>query len=1081
GAATSENRNIVAFTDLGESNPRAHGVYPTPGASPYPDNLSNNLTIIADSSIIRNINEVSNNLRTIGMTSGTDFEKVENARLLTTNEYTFNAKLGFISLNQSLTADQVLAVAFQYQVMGEDDVVYQVGEFSNEVSTPNCIRVKLLKSTTTNPKSPLWKLMMKNVYSLQSYQISSEKFRLNVLYTGDDEGIANGFFNTGNEKGIPIIRLMGVDKLNQQLDPAPDGVFDFIDNAATAGGTVNAYNGRIYFPSVEPFGSGLRKALTDPNAANRYAFDSLYTNTKTAAQEYTSKNKYYLEGQFKSSYGSEYYLNASNIAEGSVTVSAGGIPLTENVDFTVNYSMGTISITNEGVLNSGTPISITVENRDAYGLMTRRMFGANFDYQFNNNFNVGATILNLSEQPITQKVNVGDEPIKNTIWGMNFNYRTKAPIVTKIVDKLPFHSTTTESNFQIEGEFAHFIPGHSRRIGKEGTTYIDDFEASKSSINLFSLSYWVLASTPQGQPNLFPEATAVSNDEHPRRQLAYGYNRAKLAWYNIDQIFYSNNSATPSNITKEDQSKPYARAVYQDELFPNKERENTALSGLMTVFNLAFYPTERGPYNYDVDGSENFSAGLAMDGSLRNPSSRWGGIMRRMEYTDFESANYEYIEFWMMDPFIENPTHTGGKLYFNLGDISEDILRDGVKFFENGLPADGSDENIQYTAWGRVPTIQMIINAFDSDVAESRFYQDVGFDGLWDEKERDHFADDMYLGRLEQHLGGSSNPAFQAILNDPSADNYHYFRGTDYDNTDVKINDRYKHYNNPDGNSPTQEQSSESYPTAATNTPNVEDVNNDNTLSEEEKYYQYEINLTPASMNVGENYIVDVFEGTPAAPLPDGSRPMTKWYQFRIPIKNPDMVVGNISGYSSIRFMRVFMRDFEEPIICRLGTFELVKSDWRTYTKPIFDEGDYIPGHDDESVMNVATVSFEENANRAPIPYVIPPGIERETAFGGVNVYQINEQALSLKVNNLNDGFSRAVYKNTNYDLRQFKRLRMFAHAEDVNYSGDLSDGDVTLFIRLGIDFTENYYEYEIPLEITPWGVGKDTALIWPA
>lgn len=1078
GAATYENRNIVAFTDLGESEPQFSRFHRLPGVPPpyYPDNNINNFSQIVDSAGIRNINNASNYLRSIGMNAGVDYEKVENARLLSQSEYTFNSKLGFISLNNPLSSDQVLAVSFQYQVIG-DTTVYQVGEFSNEVSSPGCIKTKLLKSTTLNTKSPLWKLMMKNVYNLSSYQISPDDFRLNVLFTGDDEGIPNGFFNTGPEKGIPLIRLMGLDRLNRQLDPYPDGVFDFIDNAATVGGTINAQNGRIYFPKVEPFGADLRAALSDPAIADKYAFDSLYTNTKAVAQQYTAKNKYYIEGSYKSSYGSEFQLSAMNIAPGSVKVSAGGIPLTENVDYTVNYTGGRVTITNEGVLNSGTPISISIENQSMYGIKKKRMFGANLNYQFSNDFNIGGTILNMSERPMTPKVNYGDEPINNTIWGMNINYRTAVPFVTKLVDFLPFHSTTTASNFQFEGEFAHFIPGNARAIGKTGVSYIDDFESTKSSLDLKSMPYWVLSSTPQGQYQMFPEARAVDEDDNDFKKLSYGFNRAKLAWFVIDQIFYSNNSATPRNITAEDQSRPYARAVYETELFPYKERANTALSSYMSVFNLNFYPYERGPYNFDVNAMPGISAGINEDGTLASPQSRWAGIMRRIDNTDFEAANYEYLEFWLMDPFIENSNHRGGKLYFNLGDISEDILRDGYKFFENGLPADGSDNDIVFTVWGRVPTIQLIVNAFDND-PNARQYQDVGFDGLWDSREREFFKGN-YLDQIEAKYGPNSL-AYQQAFADPSADNYHFFRGSDYDEADVKILERYKHYNNPDGNSPTDAQSSESYPTAATNTPNIEDVNNDNTLNEEEKYYQYVIDLSPDKMIVGTNHIVDMYEASPE-PLPDGSRPLTKWYQFRIPIKNPDQVIGNISGFNSIRFLRMFMRDFYDPVFLRFATLELVRSDWRTYDQDLMEDGEYLPSQGDgETSFNVATVSFEENASRVPVPYVIPPGIEREQSYGGTQVFQINEQALTMKAVGLQDGDARAVYKSTSYDLRQFKRLKMFVHAEDVEYSGSLKRGDVTVFLRLGSDFTENYYEYEIPVEITPWGVGRDSTRIWP-
>ena len=1080
GAATQENRNIVAFTDLGEADPEFGALSYNPAASgggTYPDNDINNLNQIVDSSLIRNIATVSSNLHSIGMKAGTNYEKVESARLLSPSEYTFNSKLGFITLNSALNSDQVLAVAFQYTVIG-DDHVYQVGEFSNEVSAPNCLRVKLLKSTNLNTRSPLWKLMMKNVYSLSAYQVSPEKFRLNILYTGDEDGIANGFFTKGKNKGIALIKLVGLDRLNQQQDPSPDGIFDFIDGAATNGGTINSNNGRIYFPTVEPFGKDLRTVFDEDEAylADLYAFDSLYTMTKTMAQQITNKNKYYLEGSYRSSYGSEYHFTSTNVAKGSVKVTAGGIQLTENVDYTVNYDMGTVSIINQGILNSGTPISISIENDNDFAANDQVMLGANFDYIFSKNFNIGATILNLRERPFTNKVNYGDEPINNVVWGMNFAYKTELPFITKAVDKITFHSTTTASNLNLEGEFAHFIPGHNRAVGKAGTTYIDDFEAAKSTIDLSTMSNWVLASTPQGQPDLFPEGRPYSVTDNSRKQLSYGYNRALLSWYVIDPLFYNNNNATPKNITKEDLSVPYARAVYEPELFPYREQSGTELSTYMTVFNMAYYPSEKGPYNYDVAGEEGVSRGINEDGTLKDPETRWAGIMRKFDNTDFESSNYEYIEFWMMDPFINNPNHSGGKLYFNLGDISEDILRDGVKFFENGLPGDGSDEDVAFTAWGRVPTSQLIVNAFDND-PETRKYQDVGYDGLQDEREREYFKEN-YLDIIANKFGVSSL-AYQTAYHDPSSDNYHHFRGSDYDAADMKIVERYKHYTLAEGNSPTDNQSPEPYPTSFNLMPNLEDMNNDNTLSEDEKYYQYVINLSPEKMVVGENYINDIYEAMPE-PLPDGTRPLTKWYQFRIPIHNPDKVVNGISGFNSIRFMRVFLRGFEEPIICRFATFELVRGDWRTYNLTLQEQGDYLPTQGDgEGSFYVGTVSVEENSNRTPIPYMLPPGIQREQAYG-TKVYQINEQALTMKVIDLSDGDARAIYKSTKYDLRQFNNLRMFIHAEDVHNNGDLKKGDVTAFIRLGSDFTENYYEYEMPVDITPWHCGRDTAAIWP-
>ena len=1084
GAPTLDNRNIVAFTDLGEADP-SNSMFD--GFGDPPRNGSNTLFDIVDSSRIRTVSDVTSYLRGLGLVAGVDYEKVESARLLSPNEYTYNSKLGFISLNTPLHADQVLAIAFQYQLIG-DDKVYQVGEFSNEVFAPNTIRVKLLKSTNLNTKGPLWKLMMKNVYNIGGYQISSERFRLNILFSGDEEGIHNGFFTNSSEKGTPLIRLMGLDRLNIQLDPYPDGIFDFIDGADIDGGTIVSRTGKVFFPTIEPFGQDLRVAMGyDPVTntwkepenevwANRYAFDSLYTNTKTMAQQETSKNKYFLEGQYRSAYGAEYNLNAWNIPQGSVVVNAGGMRLTENIDYTVNYSMGTVTITNDGILKSGTPISISIENNSMFAINKKRFFGANVEYNFSENFTIGATILNMSERPYYQKVNYGNEPINNMIWGMNVAYKTKVPWVTKLVDFLPFHSTTTESTLQVEGEFAHFVPGHSRIIGKRGTTYIDDFEGARSTVDLRQFSYWHLASTPQGQLDKFREVLAVDTSMDARIQLAYGYNRARLSWYIIDQLFYHNNSATPRNIDREEQSRPYSRAVYEPELFPKKEYASVAVSTYMPVLNLAFFPEEKGPFNYDVDGREGFSKGINADGTLKDPASRWGGMMRRFDNTDFEANNYEFIEFWMMDPFIENPDHKGGKLYFNLGDISEDILRDSRKFFEDGLPADGSDENCAFTVWGRVPTIQQIVNAFENN--DNRRNQDVGYDGLPTERERIFFRD--YLDLLWDAFGGETE-AYRKAWADPSGDDYRFFRGNDWDEAGAGIIERYKYFNNSEGNS-TENFRGDLPPTVmsiATSMPNSEDINNDNTMSEDEKYYQWSIDIHPEMMTVGQNYINDMMVAIPER-LPNNTSPPTRWYQFRIPVKNPEEAIGAIEGFNSIRFMRVYLRGFEEPIVLRFATFELVRNTWRSYTQDLLEDGDYLPGNDGENTeFLVGTVSFEENGNRTPINYKLPPGIERIVSYGGMASVQQNEQSVSMKVKNLQDGDARAIFKSVNFDMRQFKTLEMFIHAEKMFENEIVRDDDVTVFIRLGSDFSQNYYEYEIPAKMSPW-FNNDTASIWP-
>ena len=1065
GAATTDNRNVVALMDLGEHNPYNTGVI-TPGSIVNPSNYSNNLYTLTDNPSVRDINQASNYLSgSLNLVSGVDFEKVELAKKLLPTEFTYNSKLGFISLSSTINADQVLAVAYQYTIVG-DDSVYQVGDFSTDIAGPNALIVKLIKSTSLNTKVPLWNLMMKNVYALGAYQVNQEDFRLNIVYTNNENGVPVGYFSEGNSdiKGIPIIRILNLDNLNTQLDPSPDGVFDFIDMAATQGGTVQSSNGRIFFPVLEPFGKDLRNKFNDNTIADKYCYDSLYTMTKTGAQQYPDKNKFSIIGTYKSSSSSEISLNAMNVPQGSVKVTAGGIQLTENVDYTVDYTLGRVKIINEGILNSGTPIQINLESNSLFNIQTKTLMGTHIDHEVNKNFMLGATILNLTEKPITQKTNFGDEPISNTIWGLNGSYEKESVFITKLLDKLPFYSTKTPSKISITGEFAHLIPGHARAVGKTGTSYIDDFEGSKSSIDMKNISTWQLASTPQNQTNLFPEGALGTG-------LKFRYNAAKLCWYTIDHsVFRINSNLLPSNISKNELSNHHVRIIYEDEIFPNKETP-TGQPVILAMLDLAYYPKERGPYNYNT---ENINP---VNGEFLNPEKMWGGIMRKVETTDFEATNMEYIEFWLMDPFID-PEGVGedltnpptGELYFNLGDISEDVLRDSRKSFENGLPTTTTVTDVDTTVWGRVPTIQALTNSFDNN-PDARKYQDVGYDGLMDEDERSYF-DSVYIQKLPANLQA-------AAKTDPSSDNYHYFRGSDYDNESKSILERYKKYNGVDGNSPASTQSAEDYPTQSSTIPNTEDINKDNTLSESERYFQYRIELTPNKMVVGENYITDMYEA-PAVLLSNDKKAKVKWYQFKIPIKTPDKVVGNIQDFKSIRFMRMFMKGWSENTVLRFASLELVRGEWRKYNLSLVP-GEYEMDDNNNTTFDVSVVNIEENAEKIPVPYVIPPGIEREINLGTTNLQELNEQSLSLKVNNLMDGDARVCYKTCDFDMREFKTLRMFVHEEAVGTNDNIKEGDLTVFMRLGTDFTDNYYEYEIPLTPTPWyTTTSNPDIIWP-
>ena len=1070
---TNDTRNIVSFLDLGETNGNIYNTqFTLSNGGSYPDNNSANdmfESLTNQFSGIRDINEVNNILSTqigINFLNGQDYEKLERARKLSEQEYSIHPKLGYLSLNQALNNDEVLAVAFQYTIGNQ---TYQVGEFTSSGPTaPQSLIVKLLKGTNFSPNLPNWHLMMKNIYALGAYQMSNNGFILDIVYENTEEsGALTNYIPEGVLQGVPIIKVVNVDQLDQQMDNQSDGVFDFIE-----GLTVKAANGRIIFPVRQPFGEYLRSKFNDQSIADKYVYQALYDSTITVAQQYPELNKFRIKGSYQGSSGSEIRLNAMNVPEGSVTVTAGSQKLVENQDYTVDYNMGRVTIINEGILNSGTPIKISLENNSMYGMQNKTLVGLHADYDVNKDFVLGATILNLTERPYTQKINTGDEPISNTIWGLDGTYQTVTPWLTKAIDFIPLIETKAKSRLIATAEFAHLIPGHHRAVGKQGVSYIDDFEASKTSIDIKNMGAWRMASIPQGQDDIFMNASLNDN-------LEIGFKRAKLAWYTIDPLFFRNTSITPPNINKTlslangntvaQQSYHYVREILETEVFPNRDPNLGSQITNLAVLDLAYYPQERGSNNYSVSG-------LKTDGSLYNPSENWGGIMRKLETNDFEAANIEFIEFWMMDPFNNEDgliNHSGGDMYINLGNVSEDVLKDGHKSFENGLPINANVIDVDTTQWGRVPTNFSIVEAFDNDPL-SREFQDVGLDGLSNNDEQLFFGS-SYLQQIES-LYGINSIAYKNASDDPSGDDFHYFRGTDFDNLSSDILTRYKNYNNTDGNSSTTEQSIESYPTSASAQPNSEDINRDNTLSETESYFQYKLRLFPG-MGIGDSYISDILETSIKAE--NGSQRNIKWYQFRVPVYQPDKVIGGIQDFKSIRFIRMNFTDFNEPIVCRFATFDLVRGEWRRYNFDLKEPGEYIPLDDQQATtFDVSAVNIEENGNRSPINYVLPPGIEQEIDNTTTTLRQQNEQSLVLKVCDLKDGDSRAAYKTSDLDVRAYKRIKMFVHAE--GYEDNLNDGDLSCFIRLGTDFTSNYYEYEIKLKPTPH-FATSSEEIWPS
>lgn len=1035
---TTNTRNIVALTDLGENQKLSNPMWAASGQVPSNQANTEYAAMTGQYAAARDIDQAATTLDGGGLVGGADYEKLESARLLNSFEYTVNTALGYISLKTSLQTDQVLAVAYEYTSGG---VTYQVGEFASDLSdTKQALFVKSLKNTSNNPRQGNWGLMMKNVYYLAS-TVEKEKFRLDVKYQSDTTGVYLSYIPEQQVKEQPIIRVLGADRLDNNNKAHSNGYFDYVE-----GYTIS--NGRVFIPKVEPFGSYMRDYLVKrgvaADKAEKYAFTELYDSTKTVAKQIAEKNKYQIVGQFKGSAANVISLDAYNVPQGSVVVTAGGITLKEGTDYSVDYSAGEVTILNQSIIDAGTAVNVSLESNTDFGQTRKTMFGLNWEYDFTKNFQLSGTIQHLSEQALTTKVSMGSEPLKNTLWGINLNWRKESQWLTNVLDKIPFLHLTQPSQISFTGEFAQLIAGEAGGT-QDNASYIDDFEGTKTTIDVTTPTSWFISSVP---------SLNFKDDYSDKTGLSSGYHRSRLAWYTIDPLFTRRGSSlTPGHIKGDlkQLSNHYVREVYTKELFPLRDQSSyQGATNTLNVLNLAYYPSEPGPYNFNVTD-------LQADGTLQNPQRNWGGMMRKLDTNDFEQANIEYIEFWMLDPFIYSREEAdaadyGGDFYINLGEVSEDILRDGKKFYESGMPVDGS-KSYTYTQWGKIPTQSTVTYAF-ATTSGSRALQDVGFNGLTDAEEQE-FYKSAYLDQIQ---GKVNQAVFDSIFADPARDDYHYFRGSDWDEMRAPILQRYKYINNPQGNSPDSDSRSESYDTSYKSTPDVEDINQDYTLNEYEKYFQYRVSIRPEDLVVGNNHIVDKREYSQT--WRDNTKSTVTWYQFRIPIDEFESRQGNINDFSSIRFMRMFLTGFKKPVVLRFGTFDLVMGKWRTYDQPLSAASG--------GTLDASSVSLEENGEKTPVNYVLPPGIRREQDPSQPQLVEANEQALSLVVKNMSTGEAKAVYKNSTLDLRQYKRIQMFAHANALEQNTTrLQDGDLSVFIRLGSDYKNNYYEYEIPLKLT--------------
>lgn len=1046
---TETTRNFISFMDLGESRRIYNPAFVAPEIQPTNNGANNLYSAIRSNAQFRDRDNSNALLESqFGMVESTDYVKVTTARKLDLTEYRINKEMGYVSLMRKLQNDEVLAVAYEYTYNGR---VYKVGELTEDyqnIPEDQLIYLKMLRPNKVNVRLPMWDLMMKNIYNLNAGQIQREGFTLRVHYRDDRTGIDNPSLHEGrNTKDIPLLQILKLDQLNQNNDRQIDGNFDYIDDV-----TIDSRNGNIIFPVLEPFGRTLRAAF-DPSESvliDRYVYDTLYRTTKADAELIAAKNKFFILGKYSGGSGSEIVLPGINIAPNSVVVTAGNTPLAEGLDYSVDYNLGRVRILNQGILSSGKQIQISYEKADLFNFQTRWLTGAQFDYVVNERFNVGATILRLNERPggITRYA-IGEEPTKNTQYGFNINYREDSRFITKAIDALPLISTKEISNITFTAEVAALRPGTSNIVEGKGTSYIDDFESAIIPISLGGFGGWKPASTPLTTDNRFDLSSQAGSS------LGVNFRRAKIAWYTVDNsVFYrATGGNRPNNIRQEDLENHYVKAVLPQDIFQQRDRLQVNMPE--PVLDIAYFPSERGQYNYNPN--------LTLNGRLPDPRQNWAGVTRAItNEVDFDKTNVEYLEFWMMDPFIDGQrgrvldgifntnNTTGGRLVFNLGSVSEDLMRDGRHSFENGLPRDGDITNVTQNEWGYVPSQQFLTQYFEND-RTARENQDVGLDGLKNDQEREIFQQD-FLSRLSV-----SGAVLEQIQNDPSADDFRYYLNSEYDQQDAKILERYKNYNGLDGNSPF----STSGLTQAYNVlPDNEDLNRDNTISTLEEYYEYNVNLQPGQLGVGNGFIVDQ--------VVDRSGEAT-WYLFRIPIRRPDRVVGDIDGFKTIRFVRMYLTGFSQPVVLRMAKFQLVGSQWRKFNEALNEVGFNEVPETVTSDFTISVVNIEENGvgDAEKSPYVIPPGLDRDRDNTTYLNRRVNEQSLQICVENLEDKDARAVYKNVSYDLINYGRMKMFFHAEA--FKGDnVQDDQVTAFLRFGTDFTDNYYEIEVPLKVTP-------------
>lgn len=535
-------------------------------------------------------------------------------------DYILHAETGYITFKTAINEQDIIAVAYrQERGVGSsaDDFIY--GEFlaPGDTNTTQRLILKMVKPRNLQPGFKVaWSLMLKNIYPLGPRNIKPEGFEFDIKREIEGQEPASEVGTTR------FLNAFGLDLLNASSNPPSDNIFDY-----RPGITILPETGEVIFPNLEPFSDDLPPSLD----YNTYNFDEVYDTTKTFAANKKIKDKWILVGKSKGTSSSVYQLGF-NVVENSVKVLLNGRELSAGSDYVVDYNIGQLTIRNDAALVPGADLRITYEQNDLFQLASKTLLGARGIYEFSKKTKLGFSILNLNQQTLSDKVRIGEEPLSNTIYGVDFSTNAELPIVTKLLDNV--FSTREMSTFNLSAEYAYINPDPNTKKstilsdGGKSIAYIDDFEGAKKTIPIgVSYTAW---------KDLSPPDSLEFNPGLTKQELIF--HKAKTFWF----------TETPATVTVEQ--------IYGD------KKQVARADQQVTVMDYVFLPDTFGTFNYDPQ--------------LQDRKKSWGGIQKILSSTanDLIEENIGYVEFWAQ--VLNAPPDA--KVYIDLGKISEDVIPNNI-------------------------------------------------------------------------------------------------------------------------------------------------------------------------------------------------------------------------------------------------------------------------------------------------------------------------------------------------------------------------------------------------------------------